>query len=103
MGDTSNDPVDHARTTRQHAGETMKNGMNAPGLLLLAGAIVAMVVALAAYATGNATAGLAATAVSAVGFLGGGGWLFTAHRRVRKMELRWLADHPQADAQPPAS
>jgi hypothetical protein len=26
------DPVDHARTTRQPAGESMKNGANAPGL-----------------------------------------------------------------------
>jgi hypothetical protein len=36
MGDTSNDPVDHSRTTRRHAGETIKNGVNAPGLLIVA-------------------------------------------------------------------
>ena len=27
MPNTSEDPVDHARTTRQHAGETMKDGV----------------------------------------------------------------------------
>jgi hypothetical protein len=26
MTDASRDPVEHARTMRQHAGETMKNG-----------------------------------------------------------------------------
>lgn len=103
MSDTSSDPVDHSRTTRKHAGETMKNGFNAPGLLIVAAAVVAMFMALAAFATGNPTAGVAATAVSAAAFLAGGGWLFTAHRRVRKQELRWLADHPRADLQPPTS
>lgn len=103
MGDTSNDPVDHARTTRKHAGETMKNGANAPGLILLAVAIVAMVAALAAFATGATMIGLIATAVSAAAFLSGGGVLYVAHRQVREREARWLAENPQAESQPPAS
>jgi hypothetical protein len=32
-------PVDHERTTRQHAGESLKNGANAPGLAGLAVAV----------------------------------------------------------------
>ena len=103
MGDTSNDPVDHSRTTRQHAGETMKNGFNAPGLILMAVAILSMVLALASFATGHSSPGLAATAVAAVALFAGGGWLYVAHRQVREQEVRWLAANPEADAQPPAS
>lgn len=40
-------PVDHARTTRQHAGETLKNTANIPGLI----AVVVGVVALASACT----------------------------------------------------
>jgi len=30
VGDTSSDPIHHARTTRLHVGETMKNGTESP-------------------------------------------------------------------------
>jgi protein-S-isoprenylcysteine O-methyltransferase Ste14 len=103
MGDTSEDPIDHARTTRQHAGETMKNGANAPGLVLSAVAIVSLVVALAAFATGNSGAGSVAVAVAVVLAILGGGWLFVSHRRVRQKEIHWAAAHPSADARPPTS
>ena len=33
MGDTAEDPVDHARTTRPHAGESMKDTANMPALV----------------------------------------------------------------------
>jgi len=42
MADSISDPIDHARTTRQHAGETMKNGTNSPGLVLVAIGVVAL-------------------------------------------------------------
>jgi protein-S-isoprenylcysteine O-methyltransferase Ste14 len=103
MGNTSSDPVDHARTTRQHAGETMKNGYNAPGLILMALGVVALVVSMATFASGEAVAG-GASAVIAVALLAvGGTWLAIAHRRVRQRELQWAAHHPEADLQPPAS
>jgi uncharacterized membrane protein HdeD (DUF308 family) len=103
VGDTSEDPVDHARTTRQHAGETMKNGANAPGLILLAVGVVALVISLAAFATGNPSVGTVAAAIAVAAAAVGGGWLYVAHRRVRRREMRWLAKHPQARAQPPTS
>jgi hypothetical protein len=50
-------PVDHERTTRQHAGESLKNGANAPGLAGLAVAVVAVIIGLYALATGNVAVG----------------------------------------------
>jgi membrane associated rhomboid family serine protease len=103
MGDTSRDPVDHARTTRQHAGETMKNGVNGPGLILLAIAVVAMVTSLALFAMGNSSNGMVAAVVAVAAAAVGGVWVYLAHRRVREKEARWLAEHPEAPAQPPTS
>lgn len=103
MGDTSRDPVDHARTTRQHAGESMKNGTNAPGLIAVAVGIVAIVVCLFAFATGSAATAWVAGAVSAVAIIGGLAWLAIAHRRVREAEQRWHADNPHAPVEPPTS
>lgn len=103
MGDDSEDPIDHARTTRQHAGETMKNGTNAPGLVILALGVMAMVFGLAAFASGAATAGSIAAVIAVCAYVVGGAWLFVTHRRVRQQELRWAAERPHAEAPPPAS
>jgi uncharacterized protein HemX len=103
MGDTRDDPVDHSRTTRQHAGETMKNGANAPGLVLAALGIVAMVFGLAAFATGSPVAGTVAIAVAVALALAGGVWVFIAHRRVRGNELQRAATQSNAEAPPPTS
>ena len=103
MGDTSSDPIDHARTTRQHAGETMKNGANAPGLILIAVGVVALVLAMAAFAYGNSDTGVVSAAVAVVALASGGGWLYVAHRRVRQRELQWHDEHSPEPPQPPAS
>lgn len=103
MGDTSEDPIDHARTTRQHAGESMKNGHNAPGLVSVALGVVALVIGLATFASGGGTAGVVCVVIAAVAFAFGGVWLFLAHRRVRRQELEWADRHPQAVAHPPTS
>jgi tetrahydromethanopterin S-methyltransferase subunit C len=103
MGDTSKDPVDHARTTRQHAGETMKNGVNAPGLILLAVGVVAMVISLAAFASGHSSVGMTSAVVAVAAAAVGGVWVYVVHLRVRQKEARWHAEHPQAHAEPPTS
>jgi hypothetical protein len=103
MGDDSRDPIDHARTTRQHAGESMKNGANAPGLALLAAGVIATVVCLASLATGHTSVGVAAAVIAVLGYVGGAVWLALAHRRVRADEQQWLADHPSVPEQPPTS
>lgn len=97
------DPVDHSRTTRQHAGETVKNGANAPGLVLMALGIVTLALSLAAFATGRASSGAIGLGVALVIAAAGGSWLFLAHRRVRKNELRLAATEPSVEAPPPTS
>lgn len=103
MGDDSHDPVDHARTTRPHAGESMKNGANAPGLVLLAASVVATVVCLAALANGSGSTAVIAALIAILGYIVGGVWLAVAHRRVRAIEQQWLAEHPSVPEQPPSS
>lgn len=102
VDDSRHDPVDHARTTRQHAGESMKNGANAPGLAGVAIGVVALIVGLFALATGHAAVGCVAVILAASCAAAGAGWLAYTHRRVRRSELRqWAA--ADADAPPPSS
>jgi hypothetical protein len=103
MANPPDHPVDYARTTRKHAGETMKNSTNAPGLIALAVGIVAFVVSLFAFATGHAIVGTVAIVVAVLLVGGGLFWLNRAHRRVREAEGRFLAEHPEIDAEPPTS
>jgi hypothetical protein len=75
MAEASHDPVDHARTTRQHAGESMKNGANAPGLALLAAGVIATVVSLASVATGYDSVAVIAALIAVLGYVAGAVWL----------------------------
>ena len=103
MQDYSRDSVDHARTMRQHAGESMKNGLNAPGMVVVWTAVIALVIAIYCLAVGARTAagvGLGATlALGVFGFC----WLAYTHRAVRKAERRWRAEHPGEPYEPPTS
>ena len=97
------DPIDHSRTTRQHAGETMKNGANAPGLILVALSIITLFMSLAAFATGRNTPGLVGVGIAVVLGAAGATWLFLAHRRIRQHELRLADSRPHVEAPPPTS
>jgi hypothetical protein len=97
------DPVDHSRTTRPHAGETMKDTKNLPALIVVGVALVAFVSALAAHGAGHHDVGVGLGATSAVLLIIGLGWLGIEHLRVRKMEDRWYAEHPEAERQKPSS
>lgn len=97
------DPVDHARTTRPHAGESMKDNKIMPGLIVIGLALVSFVGSLAAFATGHHDVGLTFVCLAGAGFVVGGGWLLVEHLRVRKIEERWYADHPDAQRQRPSS
>jgi protein-S-isoprenylcysteine O-methyltransferase Ste14 len=96
-------PVDHSRTTRQHAGETMKNSGNAPGLAAAVVAAASLIFGLYEFATGHPSIGAVAVVLAVVLGVAGSGWLFYAHRRVRKAELRLEALSPDAEAPPPTS
>lgn len=97
------DPVDHARTTRPHAGETFKDGTNAPGLVAVGLAVATLVVSLYFFADGRADTGGVALAIAAVLAVGGGAWLYARHRRIRRRELDYLDTHPGAPRTPPTS
>ncbi|GAS95264.1 UsfY protein [Mycolicibacterium canariasense] len=80
------DPLDHARTTRPHAGESMKDNKNFPALVLLGVALVAFVGCLAAFATAHTGTGTVLAAIAAVVFVVSMSWFAVEHRRVRRME-----------------
>ena len=96
-------PVDHERTTRQHAGETLQNGANVPGLAGLAVAVIGLTAGLFTLATGNRVVGVLALALAVVSGAVGSAWLIYAHRRVRSAELQWRAAHSDEPAPPPSS
>ena len=97
------DPVDHARTTRPHAGESLKDGTNAPGLVAVALAVATLVVSLYFFASGQPDTGGVTLVIAAVLAVAGGAWLFVRHRRIRSRELAYLDTHPGEPRTPPTS
>ena len=97
------DPVDHSRTTRPHAGESMTDNKIMPGLVLIGVAMVLFVSCLAAFATGHHDTGLTLSSLAGAGFVIGAGWVLIEHMRVRRLEDRWHADHPNTARQRPSS
>ena len=97
------DPVDHSRTTRPHAGESMTDTKNMPALIVIGLALVCFVGSLAAFATSHHDTGIAFASIAAAGFVVGMLWLAIEHRRVRGIEERWYAEHPEAHRQRPSS
>jgi protein-S-isoprenylcysteine O-methyltransferase Ste14 len=96
VGDTSNDPVDHHRTTQPLAGETMKNTAKMPGLLLVAVAVVALVVCLASFAERAVGVGIGAAIVMLLTAGAALAWLTMEARRVREVQREWSRTHRDA-------
>ena len=86
MGNDFRDPVDHARTTRPRAGESIKDGARFPGLILVGAGVVAFVFGLAAFAMGRKDVGVVAAIIAALAAGGGFIWLALEGRRVRRMD-----------------
>ena len=103
MGNTPQDPVDHARTTRKHAGQNVKNTAAMPGLIAIGLAVVSFVIGLFGFAVGHPTLGVGAVLVAAVLAAAGFWWLARERRRVRRVEAEYVAKHPGADRQTPSS
>lgn len=103
MNSPKGDPVDHHRTFRLHAGETVTHGANAPGLVGAAVAVVALIVGLFSFATGHTAAGLIAVILAVVLGAASAVWLQRTHRKVREAELAWHAANSEEPAPPPAS
>ena len=81
------DPVDHSRTTRPHAGESMKDNKIMPGLIVIGVALVLFVSCLAAFATRHHDVGLTLASLAGAGLFG---WIpkwLPAEARERKWEI----------------
>lgn len=103
MGNSARDPIDHHRTTRPHAGVSMKNTAAMPGLILIALSVAAFVFSVAALAIGNSRAAVCCVVVAAAGAVTASIWLFIQRRRVRNVEKQWLEAHPEVQPTTPDS
>jgi hypothetical protein len=97
------DPVDHSGTTRTHAGESMKDNVIMPALVVIGLALVSFVGCLAAFATRHHDIGLMLGSLAGAGFIVGALWLAVEHVRVRRIEDRWYAAHPEVKRRHPTS
>ena len=103
MGDTFQDPVDHVRTTRPHAGRAVIDVMGWPGYTLLVVGMVAGIGSLAAFGTGNERHGAAVAAVAVLAAALGALWLIVEHRRIGRVNHEWHLAHPEVHRQRSAS
>ena len=77
MGDTYRDPVDHLRTTRPLAGESLIDVLHWPGYFLVVAGVIGGVGSLAAFATGHHSQGVISGVAAAVVAVIGAIWLST--------------------------
>ncbi len=96
MGDTSRDPIDHHRTARARAGESM-SGLKTPGLLLLGAGLVAFVICLASFAERAVAVGVTAAVIALLAIGAGFAWLGMDSRRVRQVQREWSNAHNGAE------
>ncbi|TAM64937.1 LapA family protein [Mycobacterium sp.] len=100
---TSNDPVDHQRTSRPLVGQALKSPAKEPGLILMAAALAAYGICLVSFADSQFGAGVIAASISAVAMVAGGTWLWKEARRVRKLERDWNLNDRGAPASIPCA
>lgn len=103
MGDNAEDPIDHHRTTRAHAGQNMKNTAAMPGLIFVGFGVLAFVSALAALANRQYHAAEVCIGVAVSAAVIASSWLYAQRRRVRNLKDEWQQQHPEAQPAPPDS
>jgi hypothetical protein len=81
----------------------MKDNKIMPGLVVIGVTLVLFVSCLAAFATSHHDVGLMLASLAGAGFIIGTGWLLVEHLRVRRIEERWYAEHPDIQRQKPSS
>jgi hypothetical protein len=95
MKGAHHDPVDHSRTTQPRAGESFIDTLFLPGLILIGvgTALIAGFVAATAYGRADLQLplGLIAGALVTAGAI----LVSLEHHRVKGVERRWLAEHPE--------
>jgi len=100
MGDTHHDPTDHVRTYQPHMGESLIDTYFWPGLLFLAVGVVALASGVAAAAYERHEYLLIIGVIALVAVTAGTLWMVMEHRRVRRIEARWIAEHPAGSHRP---
>jgi hypothetical protein len=98
MKGAHHDPVDHSRTTMPHAGESMIDTLWFPGLILIFIGILGLAGIVAAAAYGHSEWVLAMALVSGAVVTAGAGLIALEHRRVNRIERRWMTEHPGSDS-----
>ncbi|MDH6244885.1 protein UsfY [Mycobacterium sp. OTB74] len=88
------DPVDHSRTTQPHAGESFIDTLWLPGLGLIALGIVTIAGFVAATAYHRDQLQLPLGLIAGALVTAGAMVVTLEHYRVKRVEQRWLADHP---------
>ena len=88
------DPIDHARTTQPHAGESFIDTLWLPGLLLIAIGTVLIAGTVAATAYGNEGVSLVLGLIAGALVTAGALLITLEHHRVKRVEARWLLDYP---------
>jgi Flp pilus assembly protein TadB len=94
MRHDSRDLVDHDRTSRRYADESVQDSERSPGLVVVAAAALAFVVCVTNFALGEVSAGIAAAIVALLAFGAGLDWLAMDRRRIRQAEREWFISHP---------
>jgi hypothetical protein len=89
------DPVDHSRTFQPRAGESFTDTLWLPGLgLIMIGTVmIAGTVAASAYGRSDLVMMLALIAGALV--TAGAILIAIEHHRVKRVEAKWTADHPE--------
>lgn len=88
------DPVDHSRTTQPHAGESFIDTLWLPGLILIMLGTVTIAGFIAATAYGHPEVQLPLGFIAGALVTAGAILIALEHRRVKRVEERWLAEHP---------
>lgn len=96
MKGAHHDPVDHARTTQPHAGESFIDTLWLPGLILLAFGIVTIAGFVAATAYNRDEWQLPLGLIAGALVTAGAVLIAAEHLRVKRVEARWLAEHPDS-------
>ena len=88
------DPVDHSRTTQPHAGESFIDTLWLPGLILIMVGTVMIAGFIAATAYGHHGLQLPLGFIAGALVTAGAILIALEHHRVKRVEQRWMAAHP---------
>jgi len=97
------DPVDHVRTTQPHAGESFIDTLWLPGLILIALGTVLIAGTVAASAYGRSDVSLILGLIAGALVTAGALLVTVEHHRVKRVEQRWLREHPTPSSHLPVA